>query len=81
MRIVRIMMWFIPSNFAPPRTMTTLKKPVIAHRPPARTPAADGDGCISSDALLGEKSELKIRHNGETYSLRKTRLGKLILTK
>lgn len=61
--------------------MTTLKKPVIAHRPPARAPGAASLVGVSSETLLGEKSELKIRHNGETYSLRKTRLGKLILTK
>lgn len=36
---------------------------------------------IGSDRLLGPNGELKIRHNGETYSLRKTRFNKLILTK
>jgi len=61
--------------------MTTLKKPVITHRPPARSTEPAAGAGVSSDLLLGGKSELKIRHNGETYSLRKTRLGKLILTK
>lgn len=60
--------------------MTTLKKPVISHRPAMRSPVTQAPG-VSSDLLLGGRSELKIRHNGETYSLRKTRLGKLILTK
>ena len=36
---------------------------------------------ISSEELLGERGELKIQHNGELYSLRRTRQGKLILTK
>ncbi|MBL8517941.1 MAG: hemin uptake protein HemP [Betaproteobacteria bacterium] len=60
--------------------MTTLKKPVIVHRPAARV-ADTASGGVSSELLLGGKSELRIRHNGDTYSLRKTRLGKLILTK
>ena len=36
---------------------------------------------ISSAAILGGHTELQIDHNGEVYRLRKTRLGKLILTK
>ena len=36
---------------------------------------------VSSESLLGDRGELKIQHNGEQYSLRRTRLGKLILTK
>ena len=36
---------------------------------------------ISSEQLLGDRGELKIAHNGEFYSLRRTRQGKLILTK
>ncbi len=36
---------------------------------------------VSSEKLLGAKGELKIQHNGELYSLRRTRQGKLILTK
>ncbi|MBI3716014.1 MAG: hemin uptake protein HemP [Betaproteobacteria bacterium] len=35
----------------------------------------------TSEQLLGAYGELKIGHNGEIYSLRKTRNGKLILTK
>ena len=37
--------------------------------------------CVSSESLFGDRGELKIQHNGEQYSLRRTRLGKLILTK
>lgn len=36
---------------------------------------------MTSESLLGERGELKIQHNGELYSLRRTRHGKLILTK
>ncbi|MCX7165083.1 MAG: hemin uptake protein HemP [Rhodocyclales bacterium] len=31
--------------------------------------------------LLGSRSEVEITHQGETYRLRRTRQGKLILTK
>lgn len=44
----------------------------------AHTDAMTG---VSSESLLGERGELKIQHNGEQYSLRRTRHGKLILTK
>jgi hemin uptake protein HemP len=36
---------------------------------------------VSSDALLQGHSHVSIVHDGETYQLRATRLGKLILTK
>ncbi|SAL81500.1 hemin uptake protein HemP [Caballeronia choica] len=36
---------------------------------------------LRSDALLQGHSHISILHNGETYQLRATRLGKLILTK
>lgn len=36
---------------------------------------------IDSRTLLGDAREIRITHNGESYSLRLTRLGKLILTK
>ena len=42
---------------------------------------ADAMTGVSSESLLGERGELKIQHNGEQYSLRRTRHGKLILTK
>ncbi len=35
----------------------------------------------TSRALFGEARVLLIEHEGETYALRRTRLGKLILTK
>jgi hemin uptake protein HemP len=45
-------------------------------------PATDtSDRVLRSDALLQGRSHVNIVHNGETYQLRATRLGKLILTK
>jgi hemin uptake protein HemP len=35
---------------------------------------------VSSEALLGERGELVILHNGREYRLRLTQNGKLILT-
>lgn len=36
---------------------------------------------LDSMALLGSRGEVEIAHQGETYRLRRTRQGKLILTK
>jgi hemin uptake protein HemP len=48
----------------------------------ANPPATDTtDRVLRSDALLQGRSHVNIVHNGETYQLRATRLGKLILTK
>jgi hemin uptake protein HemP len=40
-----------------------------------------GERSVRSDTLLQGHSHISIMHNGETYQLRATRLGKLILTK
>jgi len=42
---------------------------------------ADATKRISSRALLGQANSLIIDHEGVSYVLRATRLGKLILTK
>jgi hemin uptake protein HemP len=47
----------------------------------ANTPEGGGERSVKSDALLQGRSHVAIVHNGETYQLRATRLGKLILTK
>lgn len=45
-------------------------------------PASRGDEpVVRSETLLQGHSHVAITHNGETYQLRATRLGKLILTK
>ncbi|BCZ78336.1 hypothetical protein PTKU64_20110 [Paraburkholderia terrae] len=43
--------------------------------------AETSERVLRSDALLQGRSHVSIMHNGETYQLRATRLGKLILTK
>jgi hemin uptake protein HemP len=52
-------------------------KPPVA---PATTPAS-APNAVTSSELLGGRRELRIVHQGEQYTLRITRLGKLILTK
>lgn len=57
------------------------------HAPVARTASESNKDApreqrvVRSDALLQGRSHILIAHNGETYQLRATRLGKLILTK
>lgn len=43
--------------------------------------ARGGPPRIASQALLGEHDEIEIEHDGQLYRLRRTALGKLILTK
>lgn len=56
----------------------TLNAPAV-HRPPP--PHLTPTPKIESTALLGPHQEIDILHAGETYRLRRTRQGKLILTK
>jgi len=44
-------------------------------------PAPRGARVVRSDALFAGASQLAIVHEATTYILRRTRLGKLILTK
>lgn len=55
---------------------------------PARSPAATNTAnhspsasCMHSTELLRGQKAVEIVHNGSTYRLQATRLGKLILTK
>jgi len=48
---------------------------------PGGSLAMAGPRRIASQELFGESAVVLIEHQGETYSLRRTRLGKLILTK
>lgn len=63
------------ANYNANASVATEKYERKAH---ARTQSAPS---VFSKSLLGDRGELKIQHNGEQYSLRRTRLGKLILTK
>lgn len=61
-------------------------KPAVAQPQPRKIaePAvatASDERKLDSAALLQGRSHVSIMHNGETYQLRATRLGKLILTK
>ncbi len=53
-----------------------LAKPYEKQRAAASLPRP-----LESAALLGSRDEVEIIHQGETYRLRRTRQGKLILTK
>jgi hemin uptake protein HemP len=59
--------------------------PARKHAEPAAAQAqghtAGNERALDSAALLQGRSHVSIMHNGETYQLRATRLGKLILTK
>ena len=52
-----------------PRTLNLPAKPSVL------------PSCISSRDILGGQKAVEINHNGSTYKLQATRLGKLILTK
>ncbi len=57
---------------------------LVATRPFVSSSAAalpPQDGCLDSDEILRGQKTVEIRHNGSTYRLQATRLGKLILTK
>jgi hemin uptake protein HemP len=55
-------------------------KPIDDRTPAPVVPMAQ-QRRVSSAELLGDQRELRIEHQGEQYTLRLTRLGKLILTK
>lgn len=54
---------------------------VTAPAKPADSRRHAGTRTVTSDSLLQGHSHISIAHNGETYQLRATCLGKLILTK
>jgi hemin uptake protein HemP len=63
---------------ARPKPAAVAPKPRSAAEPGA---TASSERTLDSAALLQGRSHVSIMHNGETYQLRATRLGKLILTK
>lgn len=52
-----------------------------AHQSVAVINETEAARLVTSAALLGRRDILIIQHQGEHYSLRQTRAGKLILTK
>ncbi|MCM2308253.1 MAG: hemin uptake protein HemP [Sulfuritalea sp.] len=55
--------------------------PPASLRPELPRSSAEARRPLDSAVLLGAKGEVEIAHQGETYRLRRTRQGKLILTK
>jgi hemin uptake protein HemP len=64
------------ATIARPRTAA-----VTTARPASAVSTESAERTLRSDTLLQGQSHISIMHNGETYQLRATRLGKLILTK
>ncbi|WP_213778609.1 hemin uptake protein HemP [Caballeronia sp. dw_276] len=64
------------ATIARPRTAV-----VTTARPASAVSTESAERTLRSDTLLQGQSHISIMHNGETYQLRATRLGKLILTK
>ena len=65
-----------------PNSVSPEKSGPAPAQPPTSAAAPVGaEHVLRSDALLQGRSHVSIVHNGETYQLRATRLGKLILTK
>ena len=62
----------------PKPSTATAAKPAVDR---ANDSAGTAERVVRSEALLQGNSHVSIVHNGETYQLRATRLGKLILTK
>lgn len=64
---------------APRRTLSVSRTQVAS--PAADKPAHATGRVLTSDHLLQGTQCVNILHNGQTYQLRATRYGKLILTK
>ncbi|WP_028228821.1 hemin uptake protein HemP [Paraburkholderia ferrariae] len=81
-----------PALTAPRAASTQAPKAAVPAQTRKSAPAHEGanaaangapsnERTLDSTALLQGRSHVSILHNGETYQLRATRLGKLILTK
>lgn len=81
MRINRIIIRH--SNYILNKDMSRLTKSVQATTNTALTPPLTlaTPPILESATLFGQHEEIQIRHGAETYRLRQTRQGKLILTK
>jgi len=68
------------------RTLSLPTRPVARTTPHAEAASASNAGstsaaCLNSTEILRGQKTVEIQHNGLTYRLQATRLGKLILTK
>lgn len=68
---------------AQPHASAASQKPAPLVPGKTSTPQAASapTGCVDSTDLLRGQKTVEISHNGATYRLQATRLGKLILTK
>jgi hemin uptake protein HemP len=58
-----------------------VKASTLASGAEARTKRSEEIRTVSAAELLGRGGVVRIEHEGELYTLRRTRLGRLILTK
>jgi len=58
-----------------------LSSPLSSAEPSRQAQVPASVATLDSAVLFGQHDEVLILHAGETYRLRRTRLGKLILTK
>ena len=62
-------------------TLISTSETETAVRTAAQSVRVATEPCVDSAVLLGRQQSVAIRHRDETYRLRQTRQGKLILTK
>lgn len=65
----------VSSTLSLPRQATAQQ---VCAAPPTQ---AGAQACVDSNDILQGRKAVEISHNGSTYRLQATRLGKLILTK
>jgi hemin uptake protein HemP len=65
----------------PAKEATCAARPELALAKPRDASSGIAERTVRSEVLLQGRRQVSITHNGETYQLRATRLGKLILTK
>jgi hemin uptake protein HemP len=71
-----------PASASPPPALPAEKSKLTAACAASRAQAGGAQpGSVDSTDLLRGRKMLEISHNGSTYRLQATRLGKLILTK
>jgi hemin uptake protein HemP len=69
------------ARVAPDRLRLPPGRPAMIGAPQTAPEQAREPVVLHSTALLGDSREVEIRHGAETYRLKLTRHGKLILTK
>lgn len=62
-------------------TLSLPTRPAVHSQAAGANTAGTPSGCVDSTEILRGQKAVEINHNGSTYRLQATRLGKLILTK